>query len=100
MSSDEIQAGSLIVVKENDPSVGVRINMYLTPEEEAHLALLYLEDEAATWGDLEELGVLDDDDCKYSLTNSDSSKHEHAIMNCFSLFSLQLSHQLLLLRPR
>ena len=75
MSSDEIRAGSLVVVKENDPNIGVRINMFLTPEEEAHIALLYLEDEEATWGDLEVLDVLNNDNCEYSLTNSDSCKH-------------------------
>ena len=64
MSSDEIRAGSLVVVKENDPNLGVRINMFLTPEEEAQVARLYLEDEEATWGDLEVLNALENDTCK------------------------------------
>ena len=71
MSVDDIMAGSLIVIKENGIDIGMRVNYYFSPEEESRLAQLYLNDEEATWGDLQELSALNDDNCKYMPTISD-----------------------------
>ena len=66
---EEIFAASLIVIKENSPSLGPNINRYLSEDEETLLAMLHVDMESewrhtATAAPNEEEEDGEDDSCK------------------------------------
>ena len=58
MTSPQVLAGSLVVTKENSPTIGMFINAILSPEVEAYFALLHDEEMEASW-------AIVNDFCKY-----------------------------------